>query len=173
MKKYLLTIACFIVFHINESNAQILRAFAPRYYNASARGSIVYVSNSIVSSSGVGSGSPGTGDVPPAGSTTNNGSTAINIDIDNPAPATKMAFGSTWNYFSSTTAPGNDLFGNTWKQSAYVLTGLWNIGGSPLAGPGKYGFNAAQTTCIPSGIAPVCTPGAGAKHAHRFGWTHD
>ena len=168
MKKILLTVICVIALHSFESTAQVLRAFAPRYYNSSARGSIVYVSNSIVSSSGIASGVPGTGEIPPTGSTTNNSSTAINIDVDNPAATTKMAFGSTWNYFSSTTAPANDLFGNTWKQSAYVLTGLWNIGGAPLAGPGKYGYNAAQTTCIPSGIAPVCTPGAGAKRTAYY-----
>ncbi|GAB2828702.1 T9SS type A sorting domain-containing protein [Ferruginibacter profundus] len=168
MKKVLLTIIAVVAFHLFESNAQVLRAFAPRYYNASSRGSIVYVSNSIVSTNGIGSGSPGTGEVPPAGSTTNNGSTAINIDIDNPAPTTKLAFGSVWNYFSGTTAPANDGSGNTWKQSSYTLPAGWNTGASPVNGAGKYGYNATQTTCIPSGITPVCTPGAGSKRTAYY-----
>ena len=66
MKKLLLTITCLVAFHLFESNAQVLRAFAPRYYNASARGSIVYVSNGIVSTNGIGAGVPGTAEIPAA-----------------------------------------------------------------------------------------------------------
>jgi uncharacterized repeat protein (TIGR01451 family) len=168
MKKALLTVIAVIAFQILESNAQLLRAFTSRYYNPSVRGSIVYVSNSIVSTAGIASGVPGTGEIAPSGVSTNNGSTAINIDVDNPAATTKMAFASTWNYFSNTAAPANDGSGNTWKQSAYTLTGTWNTGGSPVNGAGKYGYNAAQTTCIPSGIAPVCTPGAGSKRTAYY-----
>ncbi len=168
MKKILLTVICAIALHSFESTAQVLRAFAPRYYNSSARGSIVYVSNSIVSTNGIASGVPGTGEIPPTGSTTNNGSTAINIDIDNPAATTKMAFGSVWNYFSGTAAPANDGSGNTWKQSSYTLVAGWNTGASPVNGAGKYGYNASQTTCIPSGITPVCTPGAGSKRTAYY-----
>ena len=39
----------------------------------------------------------------------------------------------------------------------------WNIGGVPVAGAGKYGYNAAQTTClrsatIPCGASAPCAP---------------
>lgn len=64
------------------TQAQVLRAFTKRYYNASVKGSIVYVSNSIISSSGIGSGVPGTGEVPPTGVTWNNQGNGINIDVD-------------------------------------------------------------------------------------------
>ena len=134
-----------------NASSQILRPFTARYYNSSVKGSIVYVANSIVSTNGVGAGSPGTGEVPPAGNTTNNGSYAIDIDVDAPAPVTKLAFGSVWNYFANPAAPANDGFGNTWKQVPYVLTGAWNAGGVGT-GAGKYGYNAAQATCLPSGV---------------------
>ena len=80
------------------AQAQVLRPFASRYYNPSVRGNIVYVSNSIVSTAGIGAGSPGTGEVPPTGTTRNNAGAGINIDVDNPAPTVKLPFGSIWNY---------------------------------------------------------------------------
>jgi hypothetical protein len=95
MKKFIPLIICLIVFLISESNAQIIRPFTQRFYRPSVRGGIVYVSNSIVSSAGIGSGSPGTGEVPPGGSTSNGGP-GIDIDIDNPAPVTKLPFNSVW-----------------------------------------------------------------------------
>ncbi len=154
------------------TNAQIVRSFATRYYNPSVKGNIVYVSNSIISTSGVGSGNPGTGEVPPAGTSMDNNGNGINIDVDNPAPTTKLAFGSVWNYHSTGAAPGNDLLGNNWKQSNYTLTALWNVGASPLNGPGKYGYaNPAQpsiVTCIPSGRTPICTPTAGTKYTTYY-----
>ncbi|HNH21758.1 MAG TPA: hypothetical protein PLY26_06410, partial [Ferruginibacter sp.] len=64
------------------TNAQIVRSFTTRYYNPSAKGNIVYVANSIISTSGIGSGDPGTGEVPPAGSSMDNGGNGINIDVD-------------------------------------------------------------------------------------------
>ena len=157
MKKHLLLFFCLVALTKITIKAQIIRAFTPRYYNASVKGNIVYVANSIVSSTGVGSGSPGTAEAPPLGSTTNNNNYGIDIDIDNPAAITKMAFGNTWNYFATTTAPANDGGGNTWKQSAYSLTGVWNTGGSGT-GAGKYGYNSTATTCLPSGCVPICTP---------------
>ena len=60
----------------------ILRPFVQRYNNPTVKGNIVYVANSIVSTSGVGAGSPGTGEVPPTGSTMNNAGSGINIDVD-------------------------------------------------------------------------------------------
>jgi uncharacterized repeat protein (TIGR01451 family) len=150
-----------------SAGAQIIRPFTARYYNPSVKGNIVYVSNSIISTAGVGSGSPGTGEIPPAGSTKNNSSTGINIDVDN-YNVIKLPFASTWNYFARGSAPSNDGSGNTWKQSAYTLTGLWNTGASPVNGAGKYGFSSSQTTCIPSGGGgTVCVP-TGTKYSAYY-----
>lgn len=149
------------------AGAQIIRPFTARYYNPSVKGNIVYVSNSIISTSGVGSGNPGTGEIPPAGTTKNNGGSGINIDVDN-YTVVKLPFASTWNYFARGTAPSNDGGGNTWKQSAYTLTGLWNTGASPVNGAGKYGFSSSQTTCIPSGGGgTVCVP-TGTKYSAYY-----
>jgi len=149
------------------AGAQVIRPFAARYYNPSVKGNIVYVSNSIISTSGVGSGSPGTGETPPAGTTKNNAGSGINIDVDN-YTIVKLPFASTWSYFARGTAPTNDGGGNIWIQSAYTLTGLWNTGGSPVNGTGKYGFSSSQTTCIPSGGGgTVCVP-TGTKYAAYY-----
>ncbi len=137
--------------------AQIIRPFTPRYYNASVRGNIVYLSNSIISTTGIGTGVPGTGEVPPTGTSKDNAAAGINIDVDNPAPTPKISYGSTWNYYGNLTAPANDGSGNTWKQPAYTLNALWNTGASG-SGNGKYGFNASQATCMPSGALPICLP---------------
>ena len=147
------------------SQAQVLRPFAQRYYNPSVKGNIVYVSNSIVSSSGIGAGTPGTGEVPPGGTTWNNAGNGIYIDIDNPSPVTKMPYGSVWNYFSTGNTPNNDGTGNTWKAANYTLTGSWNMNANPVNGPGKYGYNSGQSTCLPSSVAPTsCLPGSGTKY---------
>ncbi len=158
MKK-LIYLICFGVLAIPAAKSQIIRPFTARYYNASARGSIVYMANSIVSSAGVGTGTPGTGEVPPTGSTTNNGKAAINIDIDNPPATTKIPFGSVWNYHAQNAAPVNSPIGTDWKQPAYVMPATWNVGGNPVNGAGKYGYNATQTTCLPSAVTP-CGVGA-------------
>ncbi|MBL0181963.1 MAG: T9SS type A sorting domain-containing protein [Chitinophagaceae bacterium] len=150
------------------TNAQVLRAFSPRYYNPSVKGNIVYVSNSIISTSGVGSGTPGTGEVPPLGSSMDNNGNGINIDVDNPAPVTKLPFGSVWNYHGKNAAPPNDGAGRTWINSNYVLNGPWNVNAVPVNGPGKYGYSSGQTTCMPSGQAPTCTPGAGNKYISYY-----
>ena len=167
MKKYLQILFVFLIFSA-AAGAQVLRPFTARYYNPSVRGNIVYVSNSIISTAGVGSGNPGTGEVPSAGTTRNNVSTGINIDVDNPVPTTKIAFGSVWNYHANNAAPPNDGFGNTWKLPAYVLNGPWNVNGVPVNGPGKYGYSSGQTTCLPSGQAPICTPAAGNKYTAYY-----
>ena len=154
------------------TQAQVLRAFTQRYYNPSVKGNIVYVSNSIISSSGIGTGVPGTGEIPPSGSTKDNDGNGINIDADNPAPTVKLAFGSVWNYHSTGLTPVNDGSGNNWKQSSYTLTASWNTGASPVNGAGKYGYaTPAQpsiTTCIPSGRTPICTPTAGTKYTSYY-----
>lgn len=156
MKKRLPLLICALLLIFSVSNAQVLRAFTQRYYNPSVRGNIVYVSNSIISTSGVGTGVPGTGELPPAGSSKDNDGNGINIDVDN-VGVTKLPYSSTWNYFANNSAPANDGSGNSWKTSAYTLTGLWNTGGSGT-GAGKYGFNASQATCLPS-ANPLCSGG--------------
>ncbi|MBK7376696.1 MAG: T9SS type A sorting domain-containing protein [Chitinophagaceae bacterium] len=150
------------------TNAQILRAFTPRYYNPSVKGNIVYVSNSIISTSGVGSGTPGTGELPPAGSSKDNDGNGINIDVDN-SITSKMAFGTVWNYHSTGATPTNDAFGNNWKQSGYTLNASWNTGAVPVNGAGKYGYSSGQATCIKSGQVPICTPlASGTKYTAYY-----
>ena len=167
MKKSIQSILVLLLL-ITTANAQVIRPFTPRYYNASVRGNIVYVSNSIISASGVGAGNPGTGEVPPAGTSRDNNGAGINIDIDDLAPTLKMPFGSVWNYFAATGTPANDGSGNNWKASAYTLTGGWNAGASPVNGPGKYGYSSGQVTCINSGRTPICTPSAGTKYTTYY-----
>ena len=150
------------------TNAQVLRAFSPRYYNPSVKGNIVYVSNSIISTSGVGSGTPGTGEVPPLGTSMDNDGNGINIDVDNPAPTVKVAFGSTWNYHAQNAAPANSPAATDWKQPAYVMPATWNVGALPVNGPGKYGYNSGQATCLPNGQVPLCLPLGGNKYTAYY-----
>ena len=83
--------------------AQIVRPFTVRYNNPSVRGNIVYVSNSIMTTNG----SSGTGEMPPAGSSTNNAGVGLYIDIDDPTPIpndTLFKYNSTtnlWKYWSN------------------------------------------------------------------------
>jgi uncharacterized repeat protein (TIGR01451 family) len=153
---YIALVVLISVAPLKDLSAQI-RAFTPRYSNPSVRGKIVYVSNSIISTAGIGAGNPGTGEPPPTGSSVNSGGTGINIDVDAPT-VTKLAFGTAWNYYGFTAAPANDGGGNTWNSTPYVLTGAaWNTGGVG-SGAGKYGYNGTQATCIFSGVFPTCTP---------------
>ncbi len=169
MKTLIPTSLLLILLSASVSYAQVLRPFSQRYYNPSVRGSIVYVSNSTMSSNGVGSGNPGTGETPPAGSSVNNGKAGIYIDIDNPAPTTKLDFGSIWNYHSNGTTPPNDGSGNNWKAAAYALTANWNTGATATDPThGIYGYNGTQNTCIPSGRTPICTPTAGNKYTAYY-----
>ena len=150
------------------TNAQIVRSFTTRYYNPSAKGNIVYVANSIISTSGIGSGDPGTGEVPPAGSSMDNGGNGINIDVDNPAPTVKLPFGSVWDYHARNTAPANNPVATDWKQTGYVLNANWNVGALPVNGAGKYGYNSGQTTCLPNGQLPICLPIGGNKYTAYY-----
>ena len=109
-----------------QTSAQILRPFAQRYYNASTRGGIVYVANSIVSTTGIGPGNPGTGEIPPAGAS-KNGAAGIDIDIDN-VTITKLPFNSVWNYYCGLGAAPPNNGGFNWTQPAYVLPAGWNVG---------------------------------------------
>lgn len=165
--KTFLRILVVLQFFAYGAGAQILRPFTARYYNPSVKGNIVYVSNSIISTSGIGAGNPGTGEPPPAGTSKDNSGTGINIDVDNYS-VVKLPFASTWNYFARGSAPANDGGGNAWNQPAYTLTGLWNTGASPVNGPGKYGYSASQATCIPSGGGgTVCVP-TGTKYSAYY-----
>ncbi len=168
MKK---TIPCILAMLMltTTAGAQILRPFAARYYNPSVRGNIVYVANSIISTAGIGAGNPGTGEPPPAGTSRNNPGAAINIDIDNPAPTVKLAFGSVWNYHTQAAAPANNPAITDWKQPAYVVAAPWNVGAVAVNGPGKYGYNSGQTTCLKSSAAATsCTPGAVVKYTAYY-----
>ena len=166
MKKRLQLTAILISITL-AAGAQIIRPFTARYYNASVRGNIVYVSNSSISTNGIGTGIPGTGEIPPSGTSRNNSGSGINIDVDNYS-VVKLPFASVWNYFASTTAPPNDGAGNNWRLPAYTLTGVWNTGAVPVNGPGKYGYTSGQTTCIPSGRTPICTPSSGNKYTAYY-----
>ncbi|MBL0273608.1 MAG: T9SS type A sorting domain-containing protein [Chitinophagaceae bacterium] len=123
-------------------SAQVIRPFAVRYYNPSVRGNIVYVSNSIISTAGIGSGSPGTGEVPPAGTTKDNAGAAINIDVDGAgtAPTTLIAYGSQW-YFHDTVTTAVIGTGrlNNWNQTSYNDT-WWRQGNAVIY------YNDAGTT---------------------------
>jgi uncharacterized repeat protein (TIGR01451 family) len=143
--------------------AQVLRPFTQRYYNNSVRGNIVYVSNNIVTTTG-----RITTENPPGGTAVNNGGVAAYVDIDNPAPTVKVPFGSVWNYHALNAAPANSPVGTDWKQPAYVLPATWNVGAVAVAGPGKYGFSSGQTTCLPSGQAPICAPASGNKYTSYY-----
>ncbi len=168
MKKIIQSVLVLLLF-ITTANAQIIRPFTPRYSNPSVKGNIVYVSNSIISASGVGPGNPGTGEVPPGGNSRDNSGNGINIDIDNPAPAVKLAFSSTWNYHTQAAAPVNSPAATDWRQPAYVMPAAWNVGAIAVNGPGKYGYNSGQTTCLKSSAAATsCTPGGGAKYTAYY-----
>ena len=82
---------CFLVICLplcQALQAQIVRPFAVRYNNPSVRGNIVYVSNSIITTSGT----TGTGEAPPTGTSTNNSGAATYIDVDNPANTTLVSY---------------------------------------------------------------------------------
>ena len=157
MKKTIQLI-CILLLSGVIANAQIVRPFSQRYYNASVKGNIVYVSNSIISTSGIGSGNPGTGEMSPAGSSRDNAGTGINIDVDNLSQTIKLPFGSVWNYHAQNAAPADNPILINWKQPLYIMPGTWNAGASPVNGPGKYGYNSGQTTCLPSACTPICAP---------------
>jgi uncharacterized repeat protein (TIGR01451 family) len=125
MKRSLLAILVLLLFSIAASS-QVVRSFVPRYYNASVRGTIKYVSNSIVRSA------TGTGEAPPVGSSVNTSQTGINIDIDPDATT-----------FNSSTA---DL--SLPACSQILFAGLyWGGGkGTPIPTPVDTVWRAAATS---------------------------
>ncbi len=145
MKKFLQLFFVLLLFSA-AAGAQVLRPFTARYYNSSVRGNIVYVSNSIISTSGVGAGNPGTGEVPPAGTTRNNAGSGINIDVDN-INVSLVPYVSSWKYLANNTRPAN------WQTVAYN-DAAWPAGNAELG----YG-DGDEVTCVPSGGGgTLCLP---------------
>lgn len=125
--------------------SQIIRPFSTRYNNPSVRGNIVYVSNSIISTSGIGSGVPGTGEPPPTG-TSANGGTELNINVD---ATTIIPTGSSWKYWANSQAN----YQANWQTTGYS-DAAWPSGNGELG----YG-DGDEATCIPSGGGgTLCTP---------------
>ncbi len=142
----------------SNSYAHVIRPFTIRYTNQSERGNIVFVANSIMGTQGVGTGNPGTGEPPPAGTSKNNVGAGTYIDADGPvppAPVTIFNYGSGWKYHDVyATAPPNDLGGNNWKSLTYTEPITW-LG--PGAG-GPYGYNDAQVTTVNTNTTSNRTP---------------
>lgn len=132
---------------LQPGHSQTIRAFSQRYHNASVRGNVVYVSNSIISTSGIGSGSPGTGEAPPGGSSRNNTGNGININVAGTS-VTLMPFASAWKYFATGATPAG-----AWTSLGY------NDAAWP-AGNGELGYgDADEATCVPSGGGgTLCVP---------------
>lgn len=138
MKKILIILVLLISC---AGHAQVLRPMTPRYSNSSIKGNIVFVANNIVTSAG-----GGTGEVPPAGSSTNNGSAGVNINIDG---TTFIPYGSAWKYWANTMAN----YQNNWQTVAYN-DAAWPSGNGELG----YG-DGDEATCIPSGgTGTLCLP---------------
>ncbi|HEU4469636.1 MAG TPA: T9SS type A sorting domain-containing protein [Flavisolibacter sp.] len=100
MKK-ILAVSALLLAACGYLQGQVLRSFTPRYSNASVRGNIVYVANNFITSSG-----GTTNEAPPNGTSTNNGRTGVNIDIDAaPAGTSYISTGSSWKYLDNNTRP--------------------------------------------------------------------
>ncbi len=152
MKKSIHFVVFILLLFSTVVDAQVIRPFAARYYNPSQNGSIVYVSNSIVSTSNVGPGSPGTGEVPPTGSTTNNAGVGINIDVDN-TTTTLFPYVTPWRYLDNNTRPLN------WQTVLYN-DAAWALGNAEFG----YG-DGDEVTCVRYGggygtcpAVPACNP---------------
>jgi hypothetical protein len=155
MKKCLLTILTLSALFLG-ADAQVFRPMGIRYNNASVKGNIVYVSNNSVTTPAA-----ITTEVPPGGTATNNGNPGayLDIDVDVPAHTVIIPFGSIWAYHSQGIAPANDIFGNNWKMTAYLPNPLiWNVGGIPAFGPGKYGYSnpADLKQCCSNSLCACC-----------------
>ncbi len=129
--------------------AQVLRAFTPRYTNASVKGNITFVANNIITSSGV-----NTSEAPPGGTAVNNGNTGANIDISG---TSLIAYGSAWKYYSAGAAPAG-----SWKSLGYN-DAAWSSGNSELG----YG-DGDEATCIPSGGGGTACAPTGNKYITSY-----
>lgn len=151
MKNLYLTLLGISFFTCNLVNAQILRAVTPRYNNPSVKGNIVYVANNIITSQG-----GNTSELPPAGTSTNNGKVGENIDIDGTPSVKYINFGSSWRYLANNTRPAN------WETVAYSDV-AWPSGVAELG----YG-QGDEATCIPSGGGgTLCLP-TGTKYITTY-----
>ena len=141
MKKQIRLTLAFVLLGFTATT-QVLRNFTPRYNNPSVRGNIVFVANNIISAS-----AGGTGEAPPGGTSTNNGSACINLDIDGTPPDTIVQVGSNWKYLANNTRPAN------WQTTGF------NDAAWP-AGNGQFGYgDGDETTCVPSGGGgTLCNP---------------
>src|SRR5205085_9036264 len=89
-------------------------------------GNIVYVANNIITSGG------NTTEDPPGGTGTNNGTAAVNVDIEG---TTLFSYGSTWKYWDQNTRPSG------WQNTAFV-DGSWP------SGPGQFGYGDGDESTI-------------------------
>jgi uncharacterized repeat protein (TIGR01451 family) len=144
MKKILLPIIA-VSLGAMSLQAQVLRAFAPRYSNASVKGNITQVANNIITSTGgYNAANPGnTNELPPGGTSRNNNSLGRSINIEAMVP-----FGSSWKYLGNNGAqPGG------WNTLAFI-DAAWPTGN------GEFGYgDGDEVTCVPSGGGgTLCQP---------------
>ena len=150
MKLKLILALLFVSGIVKNVSGQVIRPFATRYYNASVRGNIQYVSNQIISTSGVVvGGNPGTGEVPPAGTSRNNLGNTIYLDVDGAgtAPTTLIAYGSTWRFHDTVTTPvvssgrlnnwTTVAYNDTWWRSGAAVIQYNDVGTTTANNPGN------------------------------------
>jgi len=128
--------------------AQVVRPFSVRYSNPSERGNIVYISNSIISTSG----STGTGEVPPSGTSTDNSSSGIYINIDAIPSTTFINYGANWKYYNAGNLPPAQAGPINWNETTYN-DATWT------SAPTEIGFGGSQTTTITGQGTFVNNPG--------------
>lgn len=145
MKKYVFLILLCIGTGHSLLFCQVLRPMTVRYTNPSVKGNIVFVSNNIITSSGI-----NTTEAPPAGTAVNNGNIGENVDIDGNGSNNTILIpmDDTWKYWSTGAAPVG-----SWKNLGY------NDAAWP-AGAGELGYgDGDETTCVPSGGGgTLCNP---------------
>jgi uncharacterized repeat protein (TIGR01451 family) len=126
-----------------HAQSQIVRAFTPRYTNTSVKGNIVYVGNSILTTHNV---TTGVNEVPPGGTSSDNGGYGVYLDVDN-SVTTLFNYGQTWKYWDVNTRPAN------WET-----TGFSDVGWPSAAA--QFGWGQASpspnVTCMNSGCATSC-----------------
>src|SRR5205085_3963352 len=124
--KPLLPLVVFTLLVLNSLTAQIIRPFSLRYSNPSVRGNIVFVANNIITSGG------NTTEAPPGGTGTNNGTAAVNVDIEG---TTLFNYGSNWKYWDQNSRPSG------WQNTGFV-DGSW------ASGSGQFGYGDGDETTI-------------------------
>jgi uncharacterized repeat protein (TIGR01451 family) len=131
MKRLIPVLYLCVLFSAVTTHAQ-LRAFTPRYTNASVRGNIKFVANNIITTHG-----GTTTEAPPSGTSVNNNGTGVNIDID-ATPVTLIPFtGNRWYYLDNGAARPAGWEGTGFNHSAWLF------------GNGEFGYgDGDETTCI-------------------------